>query len=69
MMKKTLNINNKYKKENTEKFNSVLSKIKEYSESNRFKYREKFMFIDVIELNDKEWGSSGLYKSPKDRNS
>ena len=48
----------RFKKSNIESYNNnVIKKIKENSESNKFSFREKFMFIDLLELNTK-WENS-----------
>ena len=61
----TLKVGKKYKTENIERFTKIIENIKEYSNSDKFKYREKFMFIDVIEMNEKEWSTAPKYKCPR----
>jgi len=55
-------IGKKYKKSDFNKFSDVMVKIKIYSKSDKFKHREKFMFIDIIEINDSQWTSKWTKK-------
>lgn len=48
----SIKVGKQYKSENKENFTTILNKIKTYNESDTFNFtnREKFMFMDVIDL-------------------
>tara|TARA_Y100000590_G_C15585548_1_gene964018 strand:- start:101 stop:991 length:891 start_codon:yes stop_codon:yes gene_type:complete len=48
-------VGDKFSKEHKTFYKDILCKVKEYSESKKFSFREKFMFMDILDLNKKKW--------------